>query len=429
MQGVPASATSRSSTNCSIASPISVRWRKHSYHWAGVGCCSRSWRSRGEPIPTPVVREPFFTTEEDGVALASQPGLLTRLPAVRRDEALERGFHSADNRADSWPLTLTPFRTVRQLLPNHHLELDGGEVQRFWPRQPLASQSPTVAAALCRTELTGTIDALVRRGNCALPLTGGIDSRALLAAAGENRERLRLTRVTGYHLPFYDALIPRKLARRIHAPLHVVRARRAPDSIRRFVSVNTSGLWWDPADYMIHSFRSIDCDYLLLGQCSEITRCFYYPSGDPPDQATAEWLAQQAKFGRNSIAIGEIDDWLQRLPESAMSLVADLFYWEHRVGNWAAMLATALDSFFTPVFPYNNRRLLATMLGLPTSLRASPYDFHQNLCVDLEPRFADVPYNRSLPDRLVASHWRIKRLVTQLRRRFSGFHGQASILS
>ena len=363
----------------------------------------------------------FVRTPAGELSLGSQPNLLAKFSGAGKDPDIERRFRQPEHGADSWPLTLTPFRGVRQLLPNHYLDLASGAMVRFWPTVPLQVEDVERALATAGEILHGTINSMAGRGQTALALTGGLDSRTLLACAKGIRDQLSLVRVTGYHLPFYDSIIPRKLSKRLKMRLHIIPSRPAPHDILDLVAENTGGMWWDPADYMICSFRHIDCDFLLLGQVSEVTRCFYYSDGNHPESVTPQFLAKIAGYKSNPLAIEEFSRWLDGVPRTAQPYMLDLLYWEHRVGNWAAMLATTFDTFFEPIFPFNCRRLLQTILSLPVEYRAAPYKFHRMLYSRAEPLIANIEINSSLLDKLVGSHWRLRRAVKNYRKKSSGF--------
>lgn len=369
----------------------------------------------------------FYTTLASGeIWIASQPTLFSESIGVQVDAAIQARFNAYEHYATSWPGELTPYKGVRQLLPNHYLDLATGHVRRFWPVADLALTSCDAAATEIAYLLRGTIAAVVRRGSAALPLTAGYDSRTLLACAGPLRNELACFTIAGHHSSYYDRSIPRKLARRLDIDLRVVHPEHYPDEFWRVMQQNVAGMWWDPGDYMVYTFATMRTRFVLFGLLSEIARCFYYKNGAPPSEITAQVLAEVAYYRDHPLAIGAFEDWLSGVPKLASINVLDLFYWEHRAGNWASMSCTAYDTMFEAIAPYNCRRLLERALSAPLEARKHPYALHRRICEIAEPVLANVPFNYSHRDfmtGLLMRHlpWRVRNFLERTRRRRSGF--------
>jgi len=368
------------------------------------------------------MRSAFYARMNDGrVVVASQPNLLADVYGLSRDADLDEEFARHRHFSNGWPCEVTPFPSVRQLLPNHYLNLSTGTAHRFWPKNRVASVSVDHAAQEIAKGLHGTIAAAVHRGSAALALTAGYDSRTLYAAAGELRPGLAIFRVNGQHLPRYDTSVPRRLTRRFGGHLEEIVPQRCPPQLLTVMRDNVARLWSDPGDYMLYSFASLKTDLVLLGQLSEIGRCFYYPDGAHPDRVDADLLARLTHYESHPIARKAFAQWLETAPaEENRTSILDLLYWEHRAGNWASLLATASDTFFDGVAPYNSRRLLETALGVDVTYRRSPYLLHRQICEVATAGSSSLPFNFSWPDAfeewlLGRLPWRIQNLLRQRR--------------
>lgn len=282
--------------------------------------------------------------------------------------------------AGAWPLGYTPFEGVRQLLPNHFLDLTLWRTGRFGP---CSVETSDIDFAVDRilSLLRGCIEAIVQRGSVALPLTGGFDSRTLLSAAvGRCLDKIELFSILDGQTDRHDYVLPQILARRVGKPLRFVK----PEPVQR-VELNTCGMYQDPNANRISAFAQ--ADYVLLGHLSEITRCFYWKDGIAPE-VTADSLSRLAGFGGD---FGEVfKSWLEGVPMRDAGSILDLFYWECRAGNWASNCCTALDGFCNVISPYNCRRLLEVGLGVDVKHRQQPFELHRRLC---RPELADVPFN------------------------------------
>jgi hypothetical protein len=304
--------------------------------------------------------------------VASQPGHF----GCPVDRTLARYPH-----AGAWPLGHTPFAGVRQLLPNHYLDLKNLKSVRFGPRKAERASIEAATEEIGQI-LRGTIAALVKRGSVALPLTGGFDSRTLLSAAHEHLAQVQLFSILDHQTDRHDYVLPKLLSRQAGRPLRFVTTFNADD-----VGHNTCGLYQDPNSSRIGAFAQ--ADFVLLGHLSEILRCFYWKDGEAPP-VSADSLSRLAGFSGDLAAVFE--GWLQGVPTRSAGETLDLFYWECRVGNWSSVCCTALDGYCDVISPYNCRRLLELGLGLDPAYRRRPYELHRRLC---RPEYRAVPFNET----------------------------------
>ena len=316
----------------------------------------------------------FYT--DDGW-VASQPGHF----GCSIDQSLHRY-----PQAGAWPLGYTPFAGVHQLLPNHYLDLKRCRSVRFAP-SGTASTGIEAAANEIGKILSGTIEALLRRGSVALPLTGGFDSRTLLSAARGYLNEIQLFSILDDQTDRHDYVLPQVLATREGKSLRFI-TRKDTDDVDR----NTCGLYQDPNSGRIGAFGQ--GDYVLLGHLSEILRCFYWKDG-LASNVSADLLSRLAGFGGDLADV--FQGWLKSQPARSPGEILDLFYWECRAGNWASVCCTALDGFCDVISPYNSRRLLQTGLGLDPAYRRRPFELHRRLC---RPEHRTVPFNETWLERM-----------------------------
>jgi hypothetical protein len=330
-----------------------------------------------------------------GPWVASQPGLLGCTPSAALD-----AFPGATN----WPVGVTPFPGVRQLTPNHYLDLrDQGET-RFAPGS-IRSVGLDEAAATIAELLQGTIHAVVRRGSVALPVTAGFDSRALLSAARPWWPDIDMFTVIDSDTPRHDRLVPRRLSRIVGRPIREIGA-DGQDSVVQ----NTCGLWRDPNESRLAAFGQ--AQFVLLGHVSEVLRCFYWKDGHPRE-VTPALLSGLAGF-RGALE-SDFAAWLDSSPDDTDVDPLDLFYWESRAGIWSSLCCTALDGYCDVISPFNCRRLLETGLGVPARFRCAPYELHRLLC---RPELRGIPFNSTFLERVDAHlpQWLPWRVRNRLRR-------------
>jgi hypothetical protein len=134
---------------------------------------------------------------------------------------------------------------------------------------------------------------------------------------------------------------------------------------------------------------------VVYGNLSEITKRdrYRYPR-IPEALLSPALLTKFAAMGGSAIAYGEFARWLEsvrRLTRYRIN-VLDLMHWEHRVGSWGAMSFSQYDLAFESLCPYNCRRYIETMLGVPFRYRTMPdYVLHRAMVARLWPETLSLP--------------------------------------
>jgi hypothetical protein len=335
-----------------------------------------------------------------GFLAGSQPRLLGETAGIARDTALEQQFRRYPVQS-SWPGELTPYPGIRQLLPNHFLDVPRAEPCRFWPRGPIARIETDDAATRIGRLLTGTLQAAFGRGRVLLPLTGGYDSRVLFACTLAGGLPVETFANDFPDTPYHDLSIPRRLARVTGTRFTVVQAAPSDAGLEAMLRRNMADMVWDPGLHHAATYRRFgEVHTTLWGQIAEIARCFYYPDGVHPASPDAAAIAERAGYGGNPLAVGEIERWLGALEDTPGLALLDRYYWEHRLGNWASLLATAFDTVTEVVQPFNCRELLVTALGVDVEFRRDPYELFRRVCGLTCPNVLEVPFNEDWRDDL-----------------------------
>ncbi len=177
------------------------------------------------------LRQVFYTNPADTGALwaMSQPGIGAEVLALTPDEAATAFVESSVFRANPeyrWPGEASPFKGLKHLLPNHWLDLTTGTSHRYWPMEPLARVAPEAAMEKLSALLPGIIRAAAQRFDLALSITAGIDSRLVLAAARDMKDKLSFVtvqqRMASADHP--DLTVPGRLLERLGLPHEIIHA-------------------------------------------------------------------------------------------------------------------------------------------------------------------------------------------------------------
>lgn len=370
------------------------------------------------------LRQVFHTraAEHGGVWVMSQPGLALECLGSSFDPAAVAFVDSYAFRAAPeyrWPGAESPVAGLRHLLPNHVLDLCTGQVARYWPDGPLDPLRPSEAIERAVELLRGLVHAAALRYELALSLTAGLDSRLVLAAARDVRERLSYVTVRQARMPDHhdDIRVPARLLARIGLPHEVIRARAA---------MSASFSWAYKRNVLYaHDHYGADAEAILqhfgrrkiamTGSGAEVGRCSFRRELPLSDyrRITAGHLAHLQRM-YHPYARRCFEEWLADAAPRANVKLLDLFEWEQGHGNWLAMTQLEFDTAWRDIFtPYNCRELLTTFLAAPERLRSAPdYPLFKQMIRHLWPELLCEPINPNKRGRL-QRRWR--RLLEHVR--------------
>ena len=278
---------------------------------------------------------------DDGGSVAASP---LSLPTVAQDTHFrDTLFDVFDSQSGSWlPGTATYYRGVRRLLPNHVLDLESWEVDRFWPDDDWEGWARDGAdddvADQIVTDLTTVCDAAMEHyRRPTMGLTAGLDSRCLLALVREWATDGSLSLYT-YESDEYRLDV--HMARRIAAdhgldwtPVPTAEAtRRQQEEFKK-----RSGYAVSTAAKAIHpTIRGLETDARIVGMGSEIGRGYYYRLSDSErTDIDGERLLERLNRPVHPEIAADLDDWLHELAGLDTYTTLDLAYQEHRLGCWS----------------------------------------------------------------------------------------------
>jgi hypothetical protein len=350
----------------------------------------------------------FYRNAGDAVWISSSPALINDLPGV--DPAPEIGppLPGIGKGMDWYPPPASRFVGIARLLPSQTLDLRDGTVHGRGLPAPVPQSAPyadliDTAAGLLKNTVAAYAEA---GGELWLPLTGGYDSRLVLAAAVAVGAPVLTYTFERPGMSAGDRELPARLSELVGVQHRFLRPRFAADGERELLfDVHCAG----------HSIE-IDRQYfargawdqlpewavLLRGGVFEVARGFYharFPAELPPEEEAVRLLTdvfQLDRFHNGSTAhrlgICEFLAWLRANPEAGLDW-RDRMYMEQTVAGWLASAAQALDLFSPELaYPGNSHELLSVLLSIdPEARRASRH--HVDLIERLAPPLAVVPFN------------------------------------
>ena len=311
-----------------------------------------------DPSSGTVASSPFLIPEPDGGVVDS---------ALVSDVAIYRSGRY-------FPLGATCRAGVKMLLPSHRLDLATFEDERIWPRTLPKRVNTADAVERIGEILEATVAAVAAAGRISLSLTGGGDSRVLLACARDVAD------VIGSHtirFPDPTGHADVALARRIAVDqgfAHEVPSwvRPSEEDVRRWIVLTgaltgeSRGRRSDPTvARMAH--RGVN----LSGVGIEVARGRkWWPDDRPGTPLTSPDLFARLHLPSHASLLELGDRWLAQAPGlDALDLI-DLFFLEICHGGWAGPLTFGHPrTFTTTLYPFAHREILELVLGLSVAYR------------------------------------------------------------
>lgn len=335
--------------------------------------------------------------------ICSQPGLLEEGLGLHPDVQLVKKFW-ATRFHNSWVCEFTPYQHVRQLLPNHFLDVGRRASQRFWPSVNVEPQTLEGAAEKMAKIIHGLIAAVAKRGPVALPLTGGYESRVSFSCAGDLRETIPLYVVDAPNTLYYDRVLSRRVAKDFGLQISSFHGVPFDERFWRTILKNTAEMWWDQGgNHLSILDKHVPNHYLLIGAMGTVARAWYYQDGKLPESIDARLLANVIGFAGNELVTAVLKDWHETVPTGTNVSALDLLFWEHRQGNWASMTSTAIDSVGCDTSaPFNSRELMEIALGVSVEYRKPPHVLLRRICVMMGgEKTVSVPINHYWLDSII----------------------------
>jgi len=318
---------------------------------------------------------------------ASTPSLL---PNAEPDLALHVEFPFGG--ANDWyPGSLCPFLGVRALFANHRLDLDSGEISRFWPLSPVEPRSRETALPEICDLLRGTVAGLLPQGTVCCSITGGRDSRVSLAAARPHVEEIQFFTLRGPGVKACDIRYGVELARRFQLNYSIVDIPEPEPWLLSLYDELSAGMAVGSRREIVSACVELaGPDVIHLnGNLGAITKSFFWPSPRPQlvdrNALAKEFTAKPPRI------LAAIDEWKATLPALPPTMAYNLMYLEQRGGRWMGPGETASCLFFDSTSVFASREVFELVNAFPLAEQ-----YGGRLLVDfvdvLWPDLLSVPY-------------------------------------
>ncbi|MFO7669620.1 MAG: hypothetical protein R6W31_08190 [Bacteroidales bacterium] len=346
-------------------------------------------------------RKIFYCNSQGEVWMASQPHLLAKILGLGKtmDPELLNFYESKEfillRNANIGNITL--YDEIRQLMPNHFLEVHGMKVIRFWPKIKIERRSLKEVTTQSAKLIEGFMESITNRYEVMLPVTAGKDSRMLLAASKRFKEKVYyyINKSGDLTENSADISVPRRLLTDLNLDFHIQEpSSEVDDEFKKIYFYNN--------EYESEEFLSIIYNYFikfgnkvnLPGNMASAGLEFYKSKRI---KTSGKRLAKLNYVERYLFAINYYEHWIAQRLDLIQTLkidMIDLFYWEERLANWGTQLQSAKDIAQEDINPFNSRELIVLFLSVDPEYIAIPFfKLQKGIIKLLWPDLLKVPFN------------------------------------
>lgn len=350
------------------------------------------------------LRQIYFSVIDSDIVMTSSPKLFLdffnyelqssnekqeflKLPIYKKQEQSWFGNGSIDDR-------------LNKLLPNHYWDIQERKTKRtpIFPIDGISNEEEVLRYT--SSLLKGTFSTLAHRYQLIQPLTAGWDSRILLAANKEIKDKIQYYIFDQSSGKDDDVRIPKKLSKKLGLNFKVIEPNGVQEEfLSKFKKEHVIPRVLPKTANIEYHYN---CKYNqniinVNGNGAEVARCFY---GHSNQKVSLDMLLVFSGY-HNKIPYfsKQIEKWYpnaSKYSEKYGISLLDLFYWEQRMGNWGALFPFEQDIAVEEISPFNNRSLLISLLSIEPEKRKSPnFLFFQKLIQNLWEDVLSEPINPS----------------------------------
>lgn len=311
-------------------------------------------------------------------------------------------IHSAKykKKLEPWfPADTSPYSGVQRLIPNHYLDLDTLTQVRFWPIKKLKKYTLADGTRIVGDLIKGTCQAGFNRFPAALTLTGGFDSRVILAGCKDYVNEIDVFTMLYRQLTeeSEDLIIAKKIASAFDLNYRFFKCdQEVPADFLEVYQRSTEGYKTDWMNLVYARFNNVSPEKVIFkGNIAEAIRCDFWPDGMYPVEVTVDTLVDASALGDDPYVYTAMERWMREAQpyEKYGYKLLDLFAWEIEAGSWQAMSHSIFGLAHEEFSPFGNRKLLDTSLGVHKRHRCWPdIRLEQEVTKYLWPNLAEFPY-------------------------------------
>lgn len=278
----------------------------------------------------------------------------------------------------------SPFKEVKMLTSNTYFKSDTSEVIRFYPKNKFTKLCEKESMEIICSVLKNSMKLISEKFDASISLTGGIDSKMTLAAAKGFYKQYKYFSFYSSEAEKRDAIAAKKICEHMGLKHKIYEVPSENQDIEDFNLIkklidHNSGYIKKHKDSEIRKiaylYNQKDIELEVKSHVSEISRGFYYERHGlktipkPLKPRHMSNFYKRNMFDRKTLKY--MDDAFREFIDitdfgrgfSNTYDESDMFYWEHRMSQWAALVKQDFDISHETTIIYNNRKLLNTFMN------------------------------------------------------------------
>lgn len=269
---------------------------------------------------------------------------------------------------NAWVGSETIYQEINKVLPNHVLNLNDFTVTRYWPTQKFQKGEFTKSVNSIAIDLKGTLQALSQKAPLSIAVTGGNDSRIMLAAAKNIKDNYyfidMLPFMNKYHI---DVVLGKKLCSKAKVKYHIHNDFNSLEEVpESFKKEFTDSVFYSTKTRIpeIFFYKQKLANHINICGVGEFGRSVY---GKPNNNCSVTYLCHKYQCGQSKYAQRVVIDWRNKYKTDVIVNtypMNTLFYMEQRLGNWGAVGNAESDISFEEVNPFASHYIMGLMLQL-----------------------------------------------------------------
>lgn len=295
------------------------------------------------------------------------------------------------------PYNITMYEEIYTLIPNHYLDIKKKRMERFFPTHSIEQVSMDEAVIETIEKTKNIIDGYFNTRKISLPITSGVDSRAVLALMKKQVQELKM--YTYYHEEFTeetgDIKIPRELASTFNIEYKTLPIKKIPEKVDEKISSELAGL----ENHRIlnngytYSKSELSTHYPAQGDIISLTKS---PFGKnlPESWATLSYFITKTHNYSSEIK-QYVKKWMddtEKYAEDNNISLYDLYNWEYRLGRWLPNNIKNYDYFIDPIYIFNCRYLVELWVSISKEERTNR-SLHLEMIEKEWPELMTIPFN------------------------------------
>lgn len=296
----------------------------------------------------------------------------------------------------TWLGTSTIFNGISKLLPNHYLNVFTKETTRIpFDIEKFKELDLTI---FIEQILKSTINYLTNNYEVHFPITAGWDSRLILAASKDFINKINFYTFGEDNDTNEDVKISKAFSKKNKLNHQIFQKKPLVEEfLEKYKEMNYfPRIMKKTSIIQHHYFNNYHNSVNINGNGGEVFRCFY--GNDESYTIPINKLIVLAGYNKKfNLFKDDLHEWLQETNKVSKLYkipILDLFYWEQKMGNWAASASTELDIAMEEISPFNNRDLLLAFLSVNRKDRIYPnFKFIREVINNMWSEVLEFPFN------------------------------------